>query len=182
MLKSLLISAVCLASVSVFADRYPVDDVIDGLRFKASHLEQLKEFFLKNSCSVTVNGNKVNLGAGALRDEALVIGISPENPGNYAAFSKAPKPEFLARVMNSLEPRVVAAQLVFDENDKAAGLQIKVAKAYDANSVTPDFPETFYTYLKNIVIMKFSGYGAEGKKIDTKTTFGDDLSAECNPR
>ncbi len=88
----LVLSLVCVAS---FAAEYPVDESIAELRGKADYLEANKQLLLANDCSVTVNSNTVKLVAGALRSEALVIAIGPAFPGNYLAYHRAPKPEFL---------------------------------------------------------------------------------------
>jgi len=175
--KSLLMMIAFSVSSYSFAERYPVDDVIDGLRFKASHLEQLKKFLESNTCAMTVNGNKVLLGPGALRSEALVIGISPENPGNYNAFHKAPKPQFMRTVMASKDPRIIAVKFLFDQNDERVGLQFKIAKPVLVNPVDP-----FWHYMNSAFRMRLSDYGAEGKEHTFETDQGDKVTVSCKPK
>lgn len=86
-------------SVGVQGANYPVDVEIEELRDKANHLEALKELFLNNTCAVELEGNRVGLVAGALRSEGLVMAIGKNFPGNYLAYHKAPKAQFLRNVI-----------------------------------------------------------------------------------
>jgi len=87
-------------SALVFGTTYPVDEAIAELRFKANSLEQLKQFYLTNRCTIQVGSNEIQLKASDLRSNGLVIGIADSSPGSTYPFEKAPQPQFLERVLN----------------------------------------------------------------------------------
>jgi len=115
-----LITVMSLLASSLFAARMPVDDVIEGLRTKASHLEQLKALFQATTCTVEVPNNQVTLQAGALRDNAIVISISESLKGNYLAYSSAPKAHQLKNIMEMTVKHQVKRPMIISSSLQSA--------------------------------------------------------------
>ncbi len=122
-----IVLSVFLALVALvgtgWADKLPVDDSIQELFTKASQLEDIKAFYLKNRCEITVGSNKIPLEVIALRSQGLVIGIADGSPGKYSAFSNAPKPQILENVLtrnlgNGTGPWIVSSQLGYTQGEK----------------------------------------------------------------
>jgi len=136
MLKFITVMCLLASTVSM-AERLPVDDVIDGLRGKASHLEMLKGLFQATTCTVEMPNNQVTLQAGALRDNAIVIAVTESSKGNYLAYSSAPKAHMLQNIMEWTfkhqvkRPMIVSSSLVAAPgSDKHTHLRVKVVELF----------------------------------------------------
>lgn len=134
MLKLIAILSVLVSTMSM-AETLPVDEAIAGLRAKADHLEMLKTLLQNSKCSVSAGGASIALDAGALRDNGIVIAITDTLPGNYLAFSQAPKPHMLKNVVAYTFKRpvnrvmIVSASLVAKPGaTEFTHLKVKVAE------------------------------------------------------
>ncbi|MCB0406254.1 MAG: hypothetical protein KDD51_15850 [Bdellovibrionales bacterium] len=168
--------AVLWSGLAVAADHLPVDDEIQALRNKADYLEQLKNTLLENRCSVTVDGNTVGLSAGAIRSQALVMGITKTNPGNYYAYHMAPKPQFLKNAVGAADAKIVVATLLYREGESTpSALQVKVAEPYEVPGA-----ENLWIYNQtylNLPVPKSTETGAA----EATTESGISVKAVCNP-
>ncbi|MCB9253755.1 MAG: hypothetical protein H6617_03655 [Bdellovibrionaceae bacterium] len=167
--------ALCAGLVAV-AGQLPVDDEILALRNKADYLEELKNTLLENRCAITVDGNTVGLVAGAIRSQALIMGITRTNPGNYYAYHMAPKPQFLQNVVGAADAKIVVATFLYREGEnKPAGFQVKVAEPFKVTGA-----ENLWLYNQtylNLAVPK----AQETLSGEATTQSGASVKVVCNP-
>lgn len=172
----------CLVlAAPAFGAHYPVNDDINELKWKVSYLETLRDTFEAQKCVIELDGNSVRLVPGALRSEGLVMAIGKNFPGNYLAYHKAPKPQFLHNVVAFTlgAPAadgavIIGSRIGYDAANTPQELIIFVAKPFKVQGA-----DNLWLYNKTYLKVPFPQKGVAS---ESKATLADGRAARltCN--